>query len=115
MLVEQRTFNPWVVGSSPTGPTKTRTPGEGVLFLFPPGENRVRWAHVARATHRVAGRDGDPRAREAKVAPQLRVWFTFTPRLNRADPTYRGQAIHTNRLPAMQSFTWSIAITAKCR
>jgi len=35
------------------------TPLEGVLFLYPPGENRVRWAHVARATHRVAGRDGD--------------------------------------------------------
>ena len=28
-------------------------------------------------------------AREAKVAPQLWVWFTFDPRLNQADPTHR--------------------------
>ena len=43
----------------PDGAYKTRTPLAGVFFLYPPGENRVRWAHVAGATHRVAGCDGD--------------------------------------------------------
>jgi len=41
------------------------------LFLYPPGENRVRWAHVGRATHRVAGRDGDRRPRGEGGSPTL--------------------------------------------
>ena len=39
--------------------------------MYPPGENRVRWAHVAGATHRVAGRDGDRRGLQNKNAPDL--------------------------------------------
>ena len=62
-LVEQMTFNHWVQGSSPCGPTKIKTPPLAVFFIRPRDEEPVKAAAAAWVRQQVDFANGVQRNR----------------------------------------------------